>query len=157
MGASIRAAGAGGRKRRATRHAPMSEINVTPFVDVMLVLLIIFMVAAPLMTGGVPLDLPQAKGRQLDSQNKEPVVVSIAKDGQIYLGQQDKDTIKLDELGSKLQAVMKARGGDPANDEAIFVRGDRTVDYGTVARVMSRIKEAGFRKLSLVTETEAGG
>jgi biopolymer transport protein TolR len=155
MGASIKAAGAGGRKRRARRHAPMSEINVTPFVDVMLVLLIIFMVAAPLMTGGVPLDLPQAKSSQLESQNKEPVVVSIAKDGRIYLGQQEKDTIKIEELGAKLQAVMKARGGNGA-DDAIFVRGDRTVDYGTVARVMARIKDAGFRKLSLITETEGG-
>ena len=123
MGASIKAAGGGGRKRRTKRHAPMSEINVTPFVDVMLVLLIIFMVAAPLMTGGVPLDLPQAKGKQLDSQNKEPVVVSIAKDGKIYLGQQDKDTIKIEELGDKLKAIMKARGPDAANEEAIFVRG----------------------------------
>ncbi len=155
MGASIKAAGAGGRKRRKSRHAPMSEINVTPFVDVMLVLLIIFMVAAPLMTGGVPLDLPQAKSSQLDNPNKEPVVVSIAKDGKIYLGQQEKDTIRIEELGAKLQAVMKARGGS-SSDDAIFVRGDRTVDYGTVARVMARIKEAGFRKLSLVTETEGG-
>jgi biopolymer transport protein TolR len=154
MGASIKAAGAG-RKRRRHGHAPMSEINVTPFVDVMLVLLIIFMVAAPLMTGGVPLDLPQAKSSQLDGGNKEPVVVSIAKDGRIYLGQQEKDTIKIEELGAKLQAVMKARGGSSA-DDAIFVRGDRTVDYGTVARVMARIKEAGFRKLSLVTETDGG-
>ncbi len=157
MGASIKAAGGGRKRRGGKRHAPMSEINVTPFVDVMLVLLIIFMVAAPLMTGGVPLDLPQAKGRQLDSQNKEPVVVSIAKDGRIFLGQQDKDTIKIDDLGPKLKAIMAARGGDAANEEAIFVRGDRTVDYGTVAKVMSRIKEAGFRKLSLVTETESGG
>ena len=155
MGASIKAAGAGGRKRRKTRHAPMSEINVTPFVDVMLVLLIIFMVAAPLMTGGVPLDLPQAKSSQLDNPNKEPVVVSIAKDGKIFLGQQDKDTIRIEELGPKLQALMKARGGD-SKDEPIFVRGDRSVDYGTVARVMARIKEAGYRKLSLVTETEGG-
>ena len=157
MGTSIKAAGAGGRKRRTSRHTPMHEINVTPFVDVMLVLLIVFMVAAPLMTGGVPLDLPQAKSRQLDSQSKEPVVVSIAKDGRIYLGQQDTDTIRIEELGPKLQAVMKARGSDAAGEEAIFVRGDRAVDYGTVARVMSRIKEAGFRKLSLVTETETGG
>jgi biopolymer transport protein TolR len=155
MGASIKAAGAG-RKRRRHGHAPMSEINVTPFVDVMLVLLIIFMVAAPLMTGGVPLDLPQAKSSQLDGGNKEPVVVSIAKDGRIYLGQQEKDTIKIEELGAKLKAVMAARGGSSA-DDAIFVRGDRTVDYGTVARVMARIKDAGFRKLSLVTETEGGG
>ena len=158
MGASIKAAGAGGRKRRKSRHMPMSEINVTPFVDVMLVLLIIFMVAAPLMTGGVPLDLPQAKSSQLDNPNKEPVVVSIAKDGKIYLGQQDKDTIKLEELGAKLKALMSSRGaaGAAATDEAIFVRGDRTVDYGTVAKVMARIKDAGFRKLSLVTETEGG-
>jgi biopolymer transport protein TolR len=155
MGASIKAASAGGRKRRKSRHSPMSEINVTPFVDVMLVLLIIFMVAAPLMTGGVPLDLPQAKSSQLDNPNKEPVVVSIAKDGKIYLGQQDKDTIKIEELGAKLKAVMSARGGT-GTDEPIFVRGDRTVDYGTVARVMARIKEAGYRKLSLVTETEGG-
>jgi biopolymer transport protein TolR len=155
MGASIKAASAGGRKRRKTRHSPMSEINVTPMVDVMLVLLIIFMVAAPLMTGGVPLDLPQAKSSQLDNPNKEPVVVSIAKDGKIYLGQQDKDTIKIEELGAKLKAVMTARGGT-GTDEPIFVRGDRTVDYGTVARVMARIKEAGYRKLSLVTETEGG-
>ena len=156
MGASIKAAGAGGRKRRRHGHAPMSEINVTPFVDVMLVLLIIFMVAAPLMTGGVPLDLPQAKSSQLDGGSKEPVVVSITKDGRIYLGQQDKDTIKLEELGAKLKAVMAARGGSSA-DDAIFVRGDRAVDHGTVTRVMARISEAGFRKLSLVTETERGG
>src|SRR5215210_3264110 len=112
MGASLKGGGGShaGRRGRRRRHAPMSEINVTPFVDVMLVLLIIFMVAAPLMTGGVPLDLPQAKGKQLDGQNKEPVVSSIAKDGRIYLGQQDKDTISIDELGPKLQAIMKARG-----------------------------------------------
>ncbi len=155
MGASIKAAGAGGRKRRRHGNAPMSEINVTPFVDVMLVLLIIFMVAAPLLAGGVPLDLPQAKSTQLDGGNKEPVVVSIAKDGRIYLGQQDKESIKLDDLGAKLKAVMTARGPG-SNEDAIFVRGDRTVDYGTVARVMARIKEAGFRKLSLVTETDGG-
>ena len=142
------------RRNGRGRYRPMAEINVTPMVDVMLVLLIIFMVAAPLMTGGVPLDLPQAKSSQLDNPNKEPVVVSIAKDGKIFLGQQDKDNIRIEELGAKLQALMKARGS--ANDEPIFVRGDRSVDYGTVARVMARIKEAGYRKLSLVTETEGG-
>jgi biopolymer transport protein TolR len=153
MGASIKGGQNGGRRRR-TRHMPMSEINVTPFVDVMLVLLIIFMVAAPLLTAGVPLDLPQAKGRPIEAQQKEPVVVSVTKDGRIFLGQEDKTAVKLDELAPKLKAVAQARGGD---DEPIFVRGDRATEYGMVARVMARIKEAGFRKLSLVTEVESGG
>src|SRR5690606_3039874 len=120
----------------------------------MLVLLIIFMVAAPLLTSGVPLELPQAKGKQLEAQDTEPVVVSVTSDGRLFLGQEDKTPIELDELGPKLQAVAEARGG---MDEPIFVRGDRAVEYGTVAGVMARIKEAGFRKLSLVTEVEAEG
>ena len=154
MGASLRTGNGGGRKRRAARHAPMHEINVTPFVDVMLVLLIIFMVTAPLLTAGVPLELPSAKGKQLEIQQKEPVLISVTKDGRIFLGQEDKTPMRLDELGPKLKAVAEARGG---LDEPIFVRGDRAVDYGTVARVMARIKDAGFRKLSLVTEVESGG
>lgn len=132
----------------------MSEINVTPFVDVMLVLLIIFMVAAPLLTAGVPLDLPQAAGQQLESQNQEPVVVSVTREGQVYLGEEQNSAIALDELGAKLKAVAGARGG---LNEPIFVRGDQAVNYGSVARVMARIREAGFRRLSLVTEIEAGG
>ncbi len=156
MGASINTGngGGGGRRRRARSRAPMSEINVTPFVDVMLVLLIIFMVAAPMLTSGVPLELPQAKGKQLEAQDKEPVVVSVTSDGKLFLGQEDKTPLELDELGPKLKAVAEARGG---MDEPIFVRGDRAVEYGAVARVMARIKEAGFRKLSLVTEVESGG
>jgi biopolymer transport protein TolR len=154
MGASIKPGNGGGGRRGRRRHVPMSEINVTPFVDVMLVLLIIFMVAAPLLTAGVPLELPHAKGSQLDAQNKEPVVVSVTKDGGVFLGQEDKAPIRLDELGPKLQAVAGARGG---MDEPIYVRGDRSVEYGAVARVMARIKDAGFKKLSLVTEVESGG
>lgn len=155
MGASLRTGqGGGGRRRRTKRHAPMSEINVTPFVDVMLVLLIIFMVAAPLLTAGVPLDLPQAKGRPIEAQQKEPVVVSVTKDGRIFLGQEDKNAIALNDLAAKLKAVAQARGGD---DEPIFVKGDRATEYGIVARVMARIRDAGFRKLSLVTEVESGG
>ena len=155
MGASINTGNGGnGRRRRVRSRVPMSEINVTPFVDVMLVLLIIFMVAAPLLTSGVPLELPQAKGKQLEAQDTEPVVVSVTSDGRLSLGQEDKTPIELDELGPKLQAVAEARGG---MDEPIFVRGDRAVEYGTVAGVMARIKEAGFRKLSLVTEVESGG
>jgi len=155
MGASLAKGGnGGGRRRRTRRHAPMSEINVTPFVDVMLVLLIIFMVAAPLMTSGVPLELPQAKGSQIESQKKEPIIVSVRKDGAVFLGQEDQTPIRLEELGAKLKAVAESRGG---MDEPIFVRGDKATDYGNVARVMARIKDAGFRKLSLVTEVESGG
>ena len=155
MGASLKTGGNGGRRKRRThRHAPMHEINVTPFVDVMLVLLIIFMVAAPLLTAGVPLELPSAKGRQLEAQQKEPVLISVTKDGRIFLGQEDKTPMRMDELAAKLKAVAQTRGGF---DEPIFVRGDKSVDYGTVARVMARIKDAGFRKLSLVTEVESGG
>ncbi len=155
MGASINTGSSGGgRRRRVRSRVPMSEINVTPFVDVMLVLLIIFMVAAPLLTSGVPLELPQAKGKQLEAQETEPVVVSVTSDGKLFLGQEDKTPIDLEELGPTLVAVAEARGG---MDEPIFVRGDRAVEYGIVARVMARIKEAGFRKLSLVTEVESGG
>lgn len=154
MGASLKAAGKGGRRRGGRRHTPMHEINVTPFVDVMLVLLIIFMVAAPLLTAGVPLELPQARGKQLEALQKEPVVISVTRDGKIFLGEEDKLAMRLDEIGPKLKAVAESRGG---MDEPIFVRGDKQVEYGTVARVMARIKDAGFRKLSLVTEMEAGG
>jgi biopolymer transport protein TolR len=131
----------------------MSEINVTPFVDVMLVLLIIFMVTAPLLTAGVPLELPQAKGKQLEA-NKEPIVVSVTKKGEVFLGQEEKTPLRLDEIGAKLNAVAGNRGGA---DEPIFVRGDKSVEYGLVARVMGRIKEAGFKKISLITEVESGG
>ncbi|MET0567474.1 MAG: protein TolR [Hyphomicrobiaceae bacterium] len=131
----------------------MSEINVTPFVDVMLVLLIIFMVTAPLLTAGVPLELPQAKGKQLEA-NKEPIVISVTKKGEVFLGQEEKTPLQLDEIGAKLNAVAGNRGGA---DEPIFVRGDKSVEYGLVARVMGRIKEAGFKKISLITEVESGG
>jgi biopolymer transport protein TolR len=131
----------------------MSEINVTPFVDVMLVLLIIFMVAAPLLTGGVDVELPQAKGRQLEP-NKEPLVVSVTRTGEYFIGQEDRTPMTLDELGPKLTAIAQGRGG---TDEPVFVRGDKAVEYGYVARVMARLRESGFRKISLVTEVEGGG
>jgi biopolymer transport protein TolR len=151
MGASLNVSG--GRRGRRQRRAPMSEINVTPFVDVMLVLLIIFMVTAPLLTVGVPLELPQAKGKQIET-SKEPIVVSVTKQGEVFLGQEEKTPMRLDEIGPKLNAIAGNRGGA---DEPIFVRGDKQVEYGLVARVMGRIKEAGFKKISLITEVESGG
>jgi biopolymer transport protein TolR len=149
MGASIRATPqAAGRRRRSRRHMPMSEINVTPMVDVMLVLLIIFMVAAPLLQVGVPIELPQAKGKQLQS-SKEPLAISVKVDGSVYIGE---TSVALDEIAPKLKAIAKN-----GYDEQIFVRGDKGVTYGLVMRVMGRISAGGFRKVSLVTEVEEGG
>ncbi len=135
-------------KRRHRRNPVMSEINVTPMVDVMLVLLIIFMVSAPLLTVGVPIDLPQTQASSLDQADKEPLAISVNTKGQIFLQNTE---IPLEELVPKLQAISQARGG---NDERIYVRGDKTVDYGTVMRVMGRLSAAGFRKVALVTEVE---
>jgi len=136
-------------KRRHRRSPVMAEINVTPMVDVMLVLLIIFMVSAPLLTVGVPIDLPQTQAKSLD-QDKEPLTVSVNAKGQIFLQNSE---IKADELVAKLKAVTDARGG---MDERVYVRGDKTVDYGSVMKVMARLSSAGFRRVALVTETEQG-
>jgi biopolymer transport protein TolR len=146
--ASIGSSGSSGR-RRHRRRTVMSEINVTPFVDVMLVLLIIFMVSAPLLTVGVPIDLPQTQAKGLD-QDREPLTVSVNEKGQVFLQNSE---VKLDELVPKLQAITQARGG---LDERIYVRGDRKVDYGTVMKVMGRLSTAGFRRVALVTEVEQG-
>jgi biopolymer transport protein TolR len=127
----------------------MAEINVTPMVDVMLVLLIIFMVSAPMLTVGVPLDLPQTRAKSLDN-DKEPLTLSVNLRGEVFLN----DTaIPIDELVPKLKAITDARNG---LDERIFVRGDKKVDYGTVMKVMGRLSSAGFRRVALVTEVEQG-
>jgi biopolymer transport protein TolR len=136
-------------KRRHRRRPVMSEINVTPMVDVMLVLLIIFMVSAPLLTVGVPIDLPQTQAANLD-QAREPLAISINVKGQVFLQNTE---IKLEELVPKLKAITDARGGA---DERIYVRGDKSVDYGTIMRVMGRLSAAGFRRVGLVTEVEQG-
>jgi len=143
------AGAAANSKRRHRRRAVMSEINVTPMVDVMLVLLIIFMVSAPLLTVGVPIDLPRTQAKSLD-QDREPLTVSVNGKGEVYLQNAE---IKVDDLVTKLQAITSARGG---LDERIYVRGDRTVDYGTVMRVMGRLSAAGFHRVALVTEGEKG-
>lgn len=148
MGMSSAGASGGGR-RRGQRKAVMAEINVTPMVDVMLVLLIIFMVSAPLLTVGVPLDLPQTQAKSLD-QDKDPLTLSVNLNGQIFLNDTE---IAADQLVAKLKAVTEARGG---LDERIFVRGDRKVDYGTVMKVMGRLSAAGFRRVALVTEVDQG-
>lgn len=126
------------------RKSPMSEINVTPMVDVMLVLLIIFMVAAPLLTVGVPVNLPQTKAAPLNEKT-EPLAVTIKADGQVYI----QDTVVvLEELAARLQAITENKP-----DTRIYVRGDHSLDYGRVMEVMGLITSAGFTKVALITET----
>jgi biopolymer transport protein TolR len=136
-------------RRKHHRRKVMSEINVTPMVDVMLVLLIIFMVSAPLLTVGVPIDLPQTQAKSLD-QDKEPLTISVNEKGEIYL---QNAKVDVDNLIAKLEAIAEARGG---TDARIYVRGDKKVDYGTMMKVMGRLSAAGFHRVALVTEFEQG-
>ena len=131
-----------GRRRLRRRHAPIAEINVTPFVDVMLVLLIIFMVTAPLLTVGVPIDLPETEAKALEG-DVEPITVSVSADGRIFL--QDKEV-----TAEKLVATLQAIAANGLN-ERIFVRGDRAADYGTMMQVMGRLNAAGYKRIGLVT------
>ena len=135
-----------GRHGRSNRR-PMSEINVTPMVDVMLVLLIVFMVAAPLLTVGVPVDLPKTQAPTINEQ-KEPLVVSINAQGQIYV---QETPIESDALLPKLQAITENN-----QDATIYVRGDKGINYGRVMEVMGLIASAGFTKVSLVAELPQG-
>ncbi len=149
MGMSVgNGGGSSGRRRHLRRHAPMSEINVTPFVDVMLVLLIIFMVAAPLLTVGVPIDLPESQAKQLNSET-QPITISVRADGQIFLQETE---IPGDELIPKLKAIAKN-----GYDERLYVRGDKSTDYGSVMRIMGALNQAGYRKIGLVTLQEQDG
>ena len=142
---AIRATGGGhfSRLNGRSRYSPMSEINVTPFVDVMLVLLIVFMITAPLLTVGVPVDLPKTKAATLNDTH-QPLVVSIDSKGTIYL---QKAPVELDQLMPRLQAVT---GANP--NARIFVRGDQSIQYGTVMQVMGQISAAGYKKVSLMAE-----
>lgn len=140
--ASQMMSGGGGRGRRRYSK-PMSDINVTPFVDVMLVLLVVFMVTAPLMTVAVHIDLPKTQARTV-SQDKEPLVVSIDSAGKVYLQEKKMD---LTDLVPKLQAIT---GANP--DARIFVRGDKDVSYGRIMEVMGTISSSGFNKVALVAE-----
>ncbi|RSK36786.1 protein TolR [Rhodovulum iodosum] len=139
--------GSGGRRtRRHSRHpAAMSEINVTPMVDVMLVLLIIFMVAAPLLTVGVPVELPETAASALPTEQEEPLTITVTADGALVL--QTTETPE-DELIPRLRAVMAER-----TDDKIYLRADGAIPYERVVQVMGALNGAGFRKIGLVTET----
>ena len=148
MGMSVGAAGGrGGRghRRRGRHHGLISEINVTPFVDVMLVLLIIFMVAAPLLTVGVPIDLPETRANAMNPET-QPITISVNENGQIFLQETE---IPLDEVVAKLSAIATT-----GYEERIYVRGDKMTNYGIVMQVMARIQAAGYTKIGLVTLQE---
>jgi biopolymer transport protein TolR len=144
MAGSVIASASSGRSGRR-RRAVMSEINVTPFVDVMLVLLIVFMVSAPLLTVGVPINLPQSRAKSL-SQNTDPLTVAIDGQGQIFL--QDAK-VTADELMAKLQAVTATRGGFAA---PIYFKADKALNYGMIMRLLGRLNSAGYARVELVTE-----
>ena len=146
MGMSVGAGAKGGRRRRGVpRYGAMADINMTPFIDVMLVLLIIFMVAAPMMTVGVPLDLPQTTAAPLNMDSK-PVTLSIKETGQVFIGDAE---LTDDAIVGKLAEVSKQ-----GFDERIFVRGAKQVDYGRVAQIMSLVTSAGYKRVALVTEPD---
>ena len=146
MGMGVSAGGGGGgRRRRGRKKAVMSEINITPMVDVMLVLLIIFMVAAPMMTTGVPLDLPSSAAAALPNQ-ADPITVGVTPDGAVFIDQQPV-------AEDQLIAALTAKGVNGAEDR-IYLRGDTTANYGAVMRVMGLLSAGGFTKIGLVTQPE---
>ena len=145
MGASL--GGGGSRRGQRRSHRPMADINVTPMVDVMLVLLVIFMVTAPLLSTGVPLELPKTSAGELKGDDK-PISVSIKADGTVWL----QDTqVEVADLAARLKAITAEKP-----DTTIFVRGDGGVNYGRIAEVLSTLSAAGFGKLSLVTQPGSG-
>ena len=144
MGAQVRQPGGRTGRRGRTRARPMSEINVTPFVDVMLVLLIIFMVAAPLLTVGVPLDLPKTNASALPQENEEPLTVNIDAEGKVFIQTTE---IAMEGLLPKLAAIAQAR-----ESKKVYLRADASVDYGLVAQVMGNLNAAGFTSIGMVSD-----
>ena len=134
--------GQGGIRRRRS-YRPMSEINVTPFVDVMLVLLVVFMVTAPLLTVGVQVDLPRTRAQPIH-ESVEPLIITVDADGELYI---QESKVKLAQLVPRLRAITDRRP-----DTRIYVRGDQAINYGRVMQVMGTVNAAGFTKVALVTE-----
>jgi len=145
MGAILQQAERSGRRRRHRRVKPMSEINVTPFVDVMLVLLIIFMVAAPLLTVGVPVELPETRAEALPTDDEEPLTVTLTADGEIAIME---TVVAPDTLIPRLRAIAAERTSD-----RVFLRADGAIPYARVAEVMGALNAGGFSNIGLVTDT----
>lgn len=150
MAMNLSSGGGGRRRRRGGRRAPMADINVTPFVDVMLVLLIIFMVTAPMLVTGVPVELPESRANPLDQPN-EPIEISIDKDGATFI---DGAAVASSELSARLEEI--AASESPENKRQIMLRGDTAISYGQMMRVMGELNRAGLNSVSLVTTGSSG-
>lgn len=144
MGATLATKTKSRGRRTGGTYRPMAEINVTPFVDVMLVLLIVFMVAAPLLTSGVAVDLPSSDAKSIPDEDNKPIEITMAKDGNIYIGDSEVDESK---LRFQLQAMTEGQV-----DRRIYIRADQTLDYGRVMRIIGAINGAGFSKVALISE-----
>ena len=142
--------GSGGRRsRRGNRRAPMADINVTPFVDVMLVLLIIFMVTAPLLVSGVPIDLPKSRAKQIELP-EAPLDVTVNTEGAVFI---DGEEVRPSELAAKLEAIAAEQ--TPDSPRKIMLRGDTSVDYGAMMKVMGELNRAGLNSVNMVTQAAA--
>lgn len=154
MGASLNSGGVAGgsrlpgSRRRRRSYQAMAEINVTPFVDVMLVLLIVFMVTAPLLATAVPVDLPKVAAPNVQSESKQ-LIVSVTADGKLVIGEEKAEATEIRDLVPLLQSLQAEQQGEELR---ILVRGDRAVEYGRVLEVMGGIRQAGFRRVALVTQ-----
>ncbi|MDP2205684.1 MAG: protein TolR [Alphaproteobacteria bacterium] len=147
MGAKLGNAGGVGRRRRA--HGVMSEINVTPFVDVMLVLLVIFMITAPLLTAGVQIDLPKTDAKAIGQQDNAPLEIALDRNGNIFIGE---TKVTMDRMAGMMQALAAE-----TTDRRVYIKADQRLDYGKVMEVMAAVSRMGFTKIALVTDPTASG
>lgn len=145
MGATLSTKTRSRGRRTGGTYRPMAEINVTPFVDVMLVLLIVFMVAAPLLTSGVPVDLPKSDAKAISDEDNKPIEITVSKDGKLYIGETEFEE-------KKLLLQLQAMNENGADERRIYIRGDSTLEYGRVMRIIGAINGAGFSKVALISE-----
>lgn len=144
MGASLGKKTGSRRRHGGSSFTPMAEINVTPMVDVMLVLLIVFMVAAPLLTAGVPVDLPDSEAKPMVDEDNKPIEITVAKDGTIYIGETE---VKKEKLVPLLSSMTEGQ-----TDRRIYIRGDQGISYGTVMELIGKVNGAGFNKVALISD-----
>lgn len=147
MGSLINNKSTGGRRRRRGSTGALAEINVTPMVDVMLVLLIVFMVAAPLLTAGVPVDLPNSKAKPIENQDNKPIEVTVDKEGKVYIGETE---VKEGNLLTLLSSMTEGN-----KDARIYIRGDQGLAYGKVMEIIATVSSAGFTKVALVSQPKS--
>lgn len=148
MGASLTTKTRSRGRRTGGAYRPMAEINVTPFVDVMLVLLIVFMVAAPLLTAGVPIDLPDSSAQPIQTEDNKPIEISVSNDDKIYIGETE---VEMERLIPLLSAMTEGQA-----DRRIYIRADQGLAYGNVMAVIGAVNGAGFNKVALISENRGG-